>query len=175
MVKVITAPDVYTPDPEKQELKIFLAGGITNCPNWQQKVIENIKFNHDYEDKDYNVILFNPRRELFDINNKEAVSEQIAWEFMYLELCDLFTMYFADGPSDQPICMYELGRNIARIQAKFPCGWKNMIIVSSETEYKRYNDVYWQLYYATVDEVSLHNCLDNHIKAINNFIIRRTR
>jgi hypothetical protein len=33
---VVVAPD---PRPEDAELTVFLAGGITGCPDWQSRVI----------------------------------------------------------------------------------------------------------------------------------------
>lgn len=48
-------------------------------------------------------------------------------------------MYFAESNSDQPICMYELGRNLVRMQDRFPDEVRS--IISVEDEYSRKEDV----------------------------------
>lgn len=106
-MRVITAVENY--ELEDNEVVVFLAGGITNCPNWQENVINELRSSKDDLE---NLVIMNPRRENFPIEDPNASKQQIAWEFCGLEACDIFSMYYCDGPSDQPICMYELGRNI---------------------------------------------------------------
>ena len=101
MAQIITAPNIEVP----KFTSVFLAGGITNCKEWQKEVIERLQY-----DK---VSIFNPRQEHFDISDKNASYKQILWEFERLEKMDIFSMYFCNDNSDQPICMYELGRNIS--------------------------------------------------------------
>ena len=129
-------------------LKIFLAGGITNCIDWQKTVIDN------FEKTDYNVCLFSPRRKKFDIK-KDSAEEQILWEFNAIEKCDLFTMYFDGGVSDQPICLYELGRNIERMKQKFPDDWTDRIVITCDAGYKRVEDVIIQTRLATDDKIKV--------------------
>ena len=147
-VIVVTAPDEFQ---KKFGVKVFLAGGITNCPNWQKDVIEcvkkhfNLYCNEDlYVNEKYgnhaDLVIFNPRRENFPIHDPSAAKEQIEWEFNALEKCDVFSMYFSSGESDQPICMYELGRNICRMQDK-SIYWKSRIVVTVENGYRRKDDV----------------------------------
>lgn len=129
MSQIITAPST-----EQALYKtVFLAGGITNCKDWQKEVIEELESE--------NISIYNPRQEHFDITDKSASWKQITWEFERLEQMDIFSMYFCEGVSDQPICMYELGRNILRMQNRFPCDWENRIIISVENGYKRLEDV----------------------------------
>ena len=133
-MKVITAPNNYV--LEDGEVSVFLAGGITNCPNWQEDIISRLK---DLStDK---LVVLNPRRENFPINDPSASYQQIEWEFKALENADIFSMYFSSGVSDQPICMYELGRNLLKMQIKKPIDWKDRIIISTEEDYKRKQDV----------------------------------
>lgn len=134
-MKVITAIDDY--NLKEGEISVFLAGGITNCPEWQDKVIEFLKAKLDTD----NLVVFNPRRKNFPIGVPSAAFGQIKWEFKQLEKMDIFSMYFCGGDSDQPICMYELGRNIVRMQNRFPADWEKRIIVSVEEGYKRREDV----------------------------------
>ena len=148
-VEVITTPEHKHFYPGT--LKVFLAGGICNCPNWQKNVIETlqndtlpIELSGDYK----NVCLINPRR-TDRIEEPGAAQKQIEWEFDMIENCDVFTMYFAGGESDQPICMYELGRNILKMQYEYPKSWKDRIVITCNSNYKRLNDVLVQTGLAT--------------------------
>jgi hypothetical protein len=60
---------------------IFLAGGITNCENWQQKVSEVLL-------KETSFFVLNPRRANFDRTKKEESESQIRWEHFYLNRAD---------------------------------------------------------------------------------------
>lgn len=138
-MRVITAPENYK--REANDICLFLAGGITNCRDWQSELIEKLATITNNE----NLVVFNPRRDNFDIHNPNETIRQITWEFKMLEMCDIFSMYFCgDTTSDQPICFYELGRYIARMQAKYPGSWSSRIIVSCEKNFKRYKDVQLQ-------------------------------
>lgn len=129
MSEIIIAPMKNEP----KHTSVFLAGGITNCKEWQKEVIKEFEF----ED----VSIFNPRQEHFDVTNKNASYEQIVWEYERLERMDIFSMYFCNDNSDQPICMYELGRNIVRMQNRFPNDWQDRIVISVEDGYRRKADV----------------------------------
>lgn len=141
MAQIITAPDISKPE----YTSVFLAGGITNCKEWQKEVIKELE--------DYNISIFNPRQEHFDVTDKNASYKQIRWEFERLEQMDIFSMYFCNDNSDQPICMYELGRNIVRMQNRFPSDWDQRIVISVEPGYKRAADVRIQTELATQNKV----------------------
>ena len=102
---------------------------------------------------DNNLVIFNPRRDNFPINDPSAAYKQIQWEFNALEKCDIFSMYFSSGESDQPICMYELGRNIIRMQTRFPSDWDKRIIISVQDGYRRKKDVLIQTELATNNKI----------------------
>lgn len=157
-MKTITAPQNYY--YKNSDIKVFLAGGITNCANWQQEVIDLL--NND-ESQLENLVILNPRRENFPINDPCAAFEQIEWEYKMLEQCDIFSMYFSAGESDQPICMYELGRNILRMQMRFPSDWEKRIIISVEDGYKRKSDVFMQVGFATNDIIIASSMSDHDI------------
>lgn len=141
MSQVIIAPSIEKPI----YTSVFLAGGITNCKEWQKEVIEEL-------DNEY-ISIFNPRQEYFDISDKNASYKQILWEFERLEQMDIFSMYFCNDNSDQPICMYELGRNIVRMQNRFPSDWEKRIVISIEDGYKRTQDVLIQTHLCTKGRV----------------------
>jgi hypothetical protein len=88
-----------------------------------------------------NLVIFNPRRSTFDITDKNATVKQIHWEFDRLEHVDLFTMFFANSPSPQPICFYELGRNLVRMQQRFPGEFDSRIFIGIQDGFSRKDDV----------------------------------
>lgn len=146
-MRVITAPEEYK--IQDDEVTVFLAGGICGCENWQDDVIQILKEIDENERKEGRegldkLVLFNPRRESFPINDRMESRNQIKWEFDALERCNIFSMYFCSGDSDQPICMYELGKNLVRMQQRYAIDWYGRIIVSVEDGYKRYGDVVTQ-------------------------------
>lgn len=151
-MKVITGVEEYT--PQESDILVFLAGGITDCPNWQKEVIaeiRNIERTNNLDD----LVIFNPRRENFPIHDPDASQEQIEWEFKWLEKMDIFSMYLSRSESVQPICLYELGRNIVKMQNRFPGSWKSRIIITAEDGYKRMIDVIFQTALATEEEIAV--------------------
>ncbi len=83
-----------------EETSIFLAGGITNCPGWQQELVELLR--------DTDLILLNPRRAQFPMDDPSAASQQIEWEHRHLRLADAVSFWFC-AEAIQPITLYELG------------------------------------------------------------------
>jgi len=158
-MKVFTAPNIPEKGTKEYELiaegravQVFLAGDITNCKNWQKTVIAELEKSLEANHNEF--IIYNPRQENFDITNKNASYDQIAWEYNFLNKMDMFCMYFVNSESDQPICMYELGRYVSEMQHRFPYDWTERIIVFVEDGYKRRDDVIAQLCFATYDKVA---------------------
>ena len=113
----------YSKEAPLQKPVLFLAGGITNCPNWQEKIVNYLK-NED-------IYILNPRRKNFPIDDPNASEEQIRWEFNALQLADIISFWF---PKETlcPITLYELGF------------WNNSekpIIIGMDKKYKRKQDV----------------------------------
>ena len=133
-MKLITAIEHYEKHPD--DILCFLAGGITQCSDWQSEVIKELK-KYDAE----HLVVFNPRRENFPIHDPNASEEQIKWEFEQLQRMDIFSMYFCNSKSVQPICMYELGRNLVGMEHRFPDDFTDRIVVSVEKGYSREQDV----------------------------------
>lgn len=162
MINVYEAPNYCKSCLDR--INVFLGGGITNCRVWQDEVISKLQ--------DVECNLFNPRRKSFDIKDKNASVEQIEWEFHYLNLCDIFCMYFVgDTDSQQPICMYELGRHLARFD--FSDNLDN-VLICVEPGYVRKDDVYIQAnLVGNIEIVDNMNdfctCLREKIEDINNF------
>ena len=137
-MRVVTAPEKY--DIKLSDFTIFLAGGITSCPDWQNDVIEYLEKQPDTE----HLVIFNPRRPDWpDGSDYAEMEKQIAWEKEWLDRCDLFTIYFASSTSPQPISFYELGRQLA-LRNIDPWG----IVISCGPDFSRINDVDIQSYLA---------------------------
>lgn len=138
-MRVITAPENYSVQP--RDITCFLAGGITGCHNWQGDVINYI---HDVNLA--RLVLFNPRRSM----PTRAIEEQIKWEYRYLNCAEIFSIYFCDSDSVQPICMYELGRYLNIFTGLFSGDeLKRHCIVSAHKNYSRLYDVLIQTELAT--------------------------
>lgn len=166
-MKIYTAPEEYV--KFKCDIEVFLAGGIQKCHEWQQEVIEILKKISSNKINYHRLVVLNPKRDSFDVNaGNEEVSKQIKWEFDHLEQCDIFSMYFCNSDSVQPICMYELGRNILRMQEKYPDSWQYRLIISVEEGYSRETDVIEQVKLATNGEVevNLHSNTESHANQI---------
>jgi hypothetical protein len=79
---------------------LFLAGGITGCPDWQRDLLALLA--------DIDLVFFNPRRHNYPINVPDLAEEQITWEFEHLRRADAIVFWF---PRETlcPIALYELG------------------------------------------------------------------
>jgi hypothetical protein len=145
MITVIEAPNKDNVDG----FKVFLAGGITNCPEWQISIINKIK--EKEKDIKENIILFNPRRKNFPIDDLNAANEQIKWEYDRLKESDMIIFWFSRG-SLNPIVLYELGM------------WGNSrdipIIIGIDEGYERKQDVEIQTKLAKPDAPIVYNLDD---------------
>ena len=146
-MKVITAPNHYRSD---QEISLFLGGGITNCPNWQNDIIESLS------DADY--VLYNPRRENFDISNPEESDIQIEWEYQYLSYSTAIMFWFPEETLC-PITLYELGKYTSTCRYVF---------VGCHPNYARKFDVVKQLSLSRPD-INVVFSLDDLENQIKNF------
>lgn len=68
--------------------------------------------------------------------------------------------------------MYELGRNILRMQMRFPTDWQDRIIITVEDGYRRKQDVLIQTELATQNKIDVNTwvnpdmCLAYHVENI---------
>ena len=126
MAIIIEAPnEVYSLENQKN-VKLFLAGSITDCPDWQSQVIKQLK---DVE----GLTIFNPRRKDFPMGDPTEAEKQIVWEYNHLKEADVISFWFDKG-SLGPITLYELGRWANSSDKKLIC-------VGMDLEYKRKQDV----------------------------------
>lgn len=119
---------------------VFMAGGITDCPPWQWELAEML------DGCDVGTV-FQPRRNDFPIDDPSAAEKQIRWEQKVLWKCDIFSIWFCDSPSVQPICMFELGAHTARyLQNGSGCSFcetkgPSDVCIGVEPGYEREQDV----------------------------------
>lgn len=77
---------------------LFLAGGITGAPQWQDELCEHLK--------DTSLVVFDPRRKNY--HNSNIIREQIEWEFKKLNQAKAVSFWFP-SPAKCVITMFELG------------------------------------------------------------------
>ena len=87
-------------NPRNLEPTLFLAGGISNCPDWQSELTATL------EDSNWTVL--NPRRKDFDAGDSSLTVAQIDWEFRHLRLAGAIAFWFP-AQTLCPIALYELG------------------------------------------------------------------
>jgi lipopolysaccharide biosynthesis glycosyltransferase len=125
MIVIESPNEVYSLE-NRYNIRMFLAGGITNCPDWQSEMIQKLK-----EAGSPGVTVYNPRRKNFEMNSKTE-EEQITWEFEKLRDSQLLVFWFSSG-SLNPITLYELGM------------WGNSrnipIVIGIDPNYERKTDV----------------------------------
>lgn len=120
----VEAPQEYTGAPPA----LFLAGGITDCPDWQADARRHLAH--------VPAALLNPRRAAFPIDDPDAAEGQIDWEFRHLRRADVVLFWFPAGAALQPIALYELGVHAATGKP---------VAVGAEPGYPRRLDVVLQL------------------------------
>jgi hypothetical protein len=96
-VKYIESPAEYY--GAGTDISLFLAGGITNCPDWQKDLVAKLS--------DTEITLVNPRRNCWEMR-ADIEQEQIIWEWKHLIRVDAILFWFP-CETDCPIALYELG------------------------------------------------------------------
>ncbi len=124
MVREIVAPNTVFDITTHNSDKVFIAGGITGCRDWQQEFVGVFKEYHKGDD----VVLYNPRRSDYNIDDEE---EQITWEYKMIDDSDIVAFWFS-SETVQPITLFELGKVL---------GSGQRVIIGIDPEYPRMNDV----------------------------------
>jgi len=101
--KVIKAPG----DTTGEDKGVFLAGSIEmgKAVDWQKEIEDKLK--------DFDVTLFNPRRDDWDSSWEQSIDnpefeEQVTWELDSLDKSDKI-VFFMDKDTKSPITLIELG------------------------------------------------------------------
>lgn len=144
-MKIITAP---APLPEKADL--FLAGGISNCPLWQDEMILLLS--------DTPGVALNPRRST--LFQEEDAIEQIEWEFEAFKRVKTVLFWF---PHETlcPITLLELGK--LSVQPEY------RLFVGTHPNYGRKLDVLTQLRLERPEVKVVHSLNDLADQVKNSF------
>ena len=130
----IEAPTPYQ-QAESDPPAVFLAGGITGCPDWQATAAAQLA--------SAPCVVLNPRRAAFDIADPQAASAQIAWEYRHLRLPRVLTLFWFPAcdrsVTVQPIALYELGGALERRCLDRP------VLIGADPGYPRRFDLVEQL------------------------------
>ena len=93
--------------PDSNATSVFLAGSIEmgKAELWQKHLVRELK--------DTDIVLYNPRRDVWDSSLKQTIenaqfNEQVTWELLHLEKADIIALYF-DPDTISPISLLELG------------------------------------------------------------------
>ncbi len=106
-----------------ENYSLFLAGGISNCSNWQDKVVSGLKHSP--------LILLNPRRKNFPMDAPYQSQRQIEWEHQHLQMADAIMFWFCKETLC-PITLFEYGKWLVMDKKLF---------VGCDPEYERLIDV----------------------------------
>lgn len=128
-MQYIEAPD--DAEPKNYDQSLFLAGGITNCPDWQSEMVKMLQSEP--------ITIFNPRRANFPIDDSKATYQQIAWEYIRLHKAKMISFWFSYG-SPNPIVFFELGAALER-QAHS----NQKLIIGCHPDFERKADVIYQV------------------------------
>jgi hypothetical protein len=127
------------------ENSLFLGGGITGCFDWQAEMCRLLK---DADD----LVVLNPRRKNWPINDPKATDKQIRWEYEHLQTANMIMFWFAPETLC-PITLFEYGKWLVRNKPLF---------VGCDPQYKRLLDVQvqtalerpFQKVYTSLEEVA---------------------
>lgn len=126
MIELIQAPSETT----SKGIKLFLAGGIRNCPKWQDELIEKLlkeqRIKDEIENEDIKILIFNPR-----CNEIPEEKDQITWEHNQMEKSDIISYWFSVG-SVNPITLFEYGKYMTS---------KKHLVVGCHPNYEKRNNV----------------------------------
>lgn len=139
------------------QLSAFLAGGISNCPDWQSYFIHKLR---EYGNGS-NLVVFNPRREGDLAKDGSDAFWQINWEAKYLRRASHIIFWF---PKETlcPITLYELGR-YATLMADHKGPLSKYLTVGVHPEYQRAFDIECQL--GLIDQgLVINHSLDDTIQ-----------
>ncbi len=125
-MKQIIALEEYV--PQAGEFSVFLAGGITGCEEWQSAMVALLE--------DTDLVLLNPRRANFPMDDPNAAHEQIVWEWKHLTKANAIIFWFPPQTLC-PITLYELGRTTLASGHK--------LLVGVHPDYQRKLDIEVQL------------------------------
>ena len=120
---------VLPKDDYSGKIDLFLAGGISNCPDWQTDAALTLETMDE-------LVVANPRRsEGLEKTGVEA-AKQIAWEHDALKRADTILFWFPEETLC-PITLFELGVQVGKLDKK--------MFVGAHPNYARRFDIVQQM------------------------------
>jgi hypothetical protein len=167
-IKTIQSPDETNfLEYRKSRYNIFLAGGISNCENWQEEFIRIFSQLFQQVPRvahyNYNILLFNPRR-VGDLVKEGEAKEQILWEDAYLRASDIILFWFP-AHSICPIALFELGKYATKENID-----AGKIFVGADPKYTRRFDLDIQLNLIN-PKLKIYNTLNELMLAVFSKIV----
>lgn len=148
-MKVKDMRSIIAPQIHENNVDLFLAGGISNCPEWQDDALDLMSHT--------DLVVYNPRRSGVLVA-EEAVA-QIEWEYVALHSVPNILFWFPEETLC-PITLYELGVFSHDVNVN--------LFVGVHPNYQRRIDVITQLRLSRPD-VTVYDTLD---ATVNGFINR---
>lgn len=131
---------VVAPNPVPQMADLFLAGGISNCPDWQSAVVSLLQ--------QFDMTVLNPRRPGHLVS--EEAENQIVWEWEAFKRTRTVLFWFPEETLC-PITLFELGTFMPTNMPLF---------IGTHPNYSRRLDVVTQVRLARPDLVVHDNLMD---------------
>jgi Nucleoside 2-deoxyribosyltransferase like len=151
-MQIITAPKWESPT---EKITLFLGGGISNCPDWQNEFIKMLK------PLCLPISIFNPRRDNFDTSNSKESQIQINWEHWHLNMSNIVLFWF---PHETlcPITLFEYGKYLA-----YSTTIKKEIklVVGCHPDYARRFDIVYQTRLENPN-ITIYNNLSSMVNAV---------
>jgi hypothetical protein len=150
-MNIIQSPNIYETRLNVRK-RLFLAGGISNCPDWQKDLTDRFwKFGDA-------VAIFNPRREGGLCKEGDEAKAQIKWENWHLHQATHLLFWFPEETLC-PISLFELGKWVSNYLHTKPCARYNLSI-GCHPNYQRKFDVEIQM--SLIDEfIKVENNIDD--------------
>lgn len=143
---------VVSPSPLPAHIDLFVAGGISNCPDWQNSILNLLRFTRG--------TAVNPRRPGDLAKTGEEAAKQISWEHSALSRAKSVLFWFPQE-SLGPISLLELGAAMMRPE--------QVLFVGTHPNYARRFDVVQQLSLQRPDVVTVHDNLTSLAREVHSF------
>lgn len=155
-MQLIKPPQPFEQSKLDQTPSLFLAGGISNCPNWQKPFVDFLQHR--------DVIILNPRRDEYDPMMDQ---DQVTWEHDNIRKVSGHAFWFP-AESVCPISLWHLGGIVGRTN------WKSdkRLFVGTDPKYPRAKNLKIQLL-LTVPHVNVVSSLEELATLVQHWIRRK--
>lgn len=155
-VRYIESPKAYRPEPGDPPA-LFLAGGIPNVQPWHDDAVMQLEMLGEP------VVVLNPRRRNFPVDDPWAGAEQVVWEHRHLHRADVTLFWFAAPDPDAPVPAESVVQPTTLLELGVALGEGRRIVVGADERYPRVDILINQL--ALYPDVVLHDSLGATVQA----------